>query len=73
MDLKLNETKTVKLNAKEKSFNFLGFTFRYDKNLFNSKTKYLNIISSKKSLHNIKNKIKMYLKGSWLIKNEKNK
>lgn len=64
MELRLNDRKTVKLNAKEKSFNFLGFTFRYDEDLYGRRGKYLNIIPSNKSIQRIRDKIKMYMRGN---------
>jgi RNA-directed DNA polymerase len=61
MGLRLNEAKTRKINAKEQSFNFLGYTVRYDKDLHGSATKYWNIVPSKKSEQKIRDKIKDYL------------
>ena len=33
MGLSLNEAKTRKIDARTESFNFLGFTIRYDKDI----------------------------------------
>jgi hypothetical protein len=33
MGLSLNETKTRQINARNESFNFLGFTIRYDNDI----------------------------------------
>lgn len=62
MGLKLNEDKTKIVNVMEEGFDFLGFTIRYDKDLFGRNRKYLNIIPSKKSLNKIKGKIRDCLK-----------
>jgi len=61
MGLTLNEDKTKKINSTESSFDFLGFTFRYDKDLQGRNHKYLNIFPSKKSEKKLKEKIKDYL------------
>ena len=61
MGLRLNEAKTRQINAKEESFNFLGFTVRYDRDIRGSANKYWNIVPSKKSEQKIRDKIKEYL------------
>lgn len=61
MGLSLNEEKTRTVEAKEESFNFLGFTIRYDKDLRDSNKRYWNIIPSRKSEQKIREKIKTYL------------
>jgi RNA-directed DNA polymerase len=63
MGLSINETKTRKIEARTESFNFLGFTVRYYKDLHGRNTKYWNIIPSKKSEQRIRDKIKEYLKS----------
>jgi len=62
MGLKLNETKTRQIEAKEESFNFLGFTIRYDKDIKGRGTRYWNIMPSKKSEQKIRDKVKGFLK-----------
>jgi group II intron reverse transcriptase/maturase len=62
MGLSLNEGKTQKIDAKTDSFNFLGFTIRYDKGIKDSNTRYWNIIPSKKSEQKIRDKVKVYLR-----------
>ncbi|MCP4553692.1 MAG: group II intron reverse transcriptase/maturase [Bacteroidetes bacterium] len=62
MDLKLNENKTVKCNVKKKSFNFLGFTFKYSKDIHGRNKKYLDITPSRKSIQKVKDKIKEHIK-----------
>lgn len=61
MDLTINETKTRQIEARKESFNFLGFTIRYDKDLKGRNTNYWNIMPSKKSEQKIREKIKEYL------------
>ena len=50
------------INAKEESFNFLGFTVRFDRDIKGNSTRYWNIIPSKKSEQKIRDKVKEYLK-----------
>ena len=61
MGLSLNESKTERINAKEKSFNFLGFTVRYSRDLLGRGKRYWEIMPSKKSEVRIREKIKTYL------------
>jgi len=61
MGLKLNVTKTRQINSREKSVDFLGFTIRHDRDIKGRKTKYWNIMPSKKSEQRIRDKIKYYL------------
>lgn len=61
MGLCLNEEKTRTVEAKRESFDFLGFTIRYDKDLRDSNKRYWNIIPSRKSEQKIRDKIKTYL------------
>ena len=44
MKLKLNMEKSKTLNATSEPFNFLGFTFRYDKDRYGRNKKYLSIL-----------------------------
>ena len=60
--LTLNADQTRKIQAKENSFDFLGFTFRYDKDLYGYNKRYWNVEPSKKSLRKIKEKVKTYIK-----------
>jgi hypothetical protein len=62
MGLTINETKTRQIDARQESFNFLGFTIRYDNDLKGRNTKYWNIMPSKKSEQKIRDKVKEYLK-----------
>jgi group II intron reverse transcriptase/maturase len=62
MGLSLNESKTRKIDARAESFNFLGFTIRYDKDIKGRDFRYWNIMPSKKSEQKIRDKVKDYLK-----------
>jgi RNA-directed DNA polymerase len=62
MGLTINETKTRQIDARKEGFNFLGFTIRYDLDVKGRKTKYWNIMPSKKSEQKIRDKVKEYLK-----------
>jgi len=61
MGLGLNEAKTRIVQATEASFDFLGFTVRYDKDLKGRVTRYWNIIPSRKSEQKIRDKRKEFL------------
>lgn len=63
MGLSLNEEKTRLVRAKEESFDFLGFSIRYDRSRVGSRSHYWNIIPSRKSEQRLRDKIKEYLKG----------
>lgn len=62
LKLRINVDKSDKVKAKEKSFDFLGFTIRYDHDLKGRKWRYWNIEPSKKSFNRKKLKLKTYLK-----------
>ena len=62
MGLTINDAKTRQIDARGASFNFLGFTIRYDKDIKGRNTKYWNIMPSKKSEQKIRDKVKEYLK-----------
>ena len=62
MGLMLNESKTRHIDARAESFNFLGFTIRYDKDIKGRDLRYWNIMPSKKSEQKIRDKVKEYLK-----------
>lgn len=61
MGLEVNEEKTRLVNVQAEPFDFLGFTFRYDRDLFVKNRKYLNIIPRKKSAQAVRTKIREYL------------
>lgn len=62
MGLELNTTKTRKVNASQASFDFLGFTMRYDKDILGRPGRYWNIAPSKKSEKKLRENIDRYLK-----------
>lgn len=62
MGLMLNKSKTRHIDARVESFNFLGFTIRYDKDKKGRDICYWNIVPSKKSEQKIRDKVKDYLK-----------
>jgi group II intron reverse transcriptase/maturase len=70
MGLTLNEQKTRQLQAKHTPFNFLGFTVRYDRDLYGHKTRYWNFIPSAKSVNKIKEKLRDYLRHNKRYKTE---
>jgi RNA-directed DNA polymerase len=61
MELELNKEKTRLKQARKESFDFLGFTVRYDRSLHNTGQKYWNIIPSKKSEKKLRKQIREYL------------
>lgn len=61
MGLAINEAKTKLIDAKQKSFNFLGFSIRYDLDIHGRKSRYWNITPSKKSEKKIRENIREYL------------
>jgi group II intron reverse transcriptase/maturase len=61
MGLALNEEKTKRTDAKEASFNFLGFTVRYSKDLYVAGKRYWEIFPGKKSETKIREKIAAHL------------
>jgi len=50
LEINRDKTKIIKLKFPSSSFDFLGFTFRFDKSRIERETKYLNMFPSKKSL-----------------------
>ena len=63
MGLALNTEKSRYVTATDEAFDFLGFTFRYDIDLFGSKDKkYWNIFPGKKAEQSYRNKIRRYIK-----------
>lgn len=62
MELELNTEKTRLVNVETEPFDFLGFTFRYDKDLFAKNKKYLNIVPRKKSAQTVRDKVREHLR-----------
>jgi len=63
MGLTINTDKSKLVNAKEEAFDFLGFTFRYDRSIFSNRGKFLNIKPKSKSRKKIRQKINLKLKS----------
>lgn len=62
MGLSLNKEKSRYVSARSEPFDYLGFTFRYDKDLFGIKDrKYWNVFPGKKSEKGYREKIRKYL------------
>jgi len=62
MELTINTEKRRKVNSKETSFDFLGFTFRNNRSFFNKNKKYIRIEPKAKSQKKIRQKINEVLK-----------
>ena len=62
MKLKINEEKSRMLNAYKKSFDFLGFTFRYSADIHLKERYYWYIAPSGKSQKKLRSTIRKYLK-----------
>jgi RNA-directed DNA polymerase len=62
MELTINTEKSKKVNVKQESFDFLGFTFRNNVCLFDKKKKYIRIEPKAKSQKKIRQKINATLK-----------
>lgn len=52
------KTRVVRLNEPSASLDFLGFTFRYDRDLYGSGRRYLNVFPSKKALARLRDKVR---------------
>lgn len=62
MRLCINEEKSKLSNAIKESFDFLGFTIRYDKCLYEAGKRYWNIVPGKKAEMKIRDKLREYFK-----------
>lgn len=60
MKLEINQEKTkiVNLHHRSATLDFLGFTFRYDRDLNGRPWKYLNVFPSKKTMGKLRNKVR---------------
>lgn len=61
MGLKLNESKTRKVEARKTGFNFLGFTVRYDRDITGRNKGYWNIIPTNKAGNKLREKVRAFL------------
>lgn len=52
------KTRVVKLNRPGESLDFLGYTFRYDRDQYGRDKRYLNVFPSKKSLARLRDKVR---------------
>ncbi len=52
------KTRVVRLNQPAASLDFLGFTFRYDRDLHGSNRRYLNVFPSNKALARVRDKVR---------------
>jgi RNA-directed DNA polymerase len=62
MKVELNEEKSKMVFAREKSFDFLGHTFRFSKDLYERSFKYWNVEPSVKSQKKVRENIRKYMK-----------
>jgi len=62
MELTINETKSKLIQAQEAPFNFLGFTVRYDRSVFNRDRRFWNIRPADKSRKRVRQNIRAKLK-----------
>lgn len=51
LDLEINRQKTQVFSVREQSLDFLGYTFRYDRDRHGRDQRYLNLATSRKALH----------------------
>jgi len=60
MELKVNpdKTRTVSLSEPGVGLDFLGYTFRYDRDLYDREGHYLNLIPSAKALQRVRDKLR---------------
>ena len=63
MGLTINTDKSKLVNAKEKSFDFLGFTFGYDRSIYSTGERFWNIKPKSNSRRRIRQKINLKLKS----------
>lgn len=69
LGLKINRDKTKVVNLKEsgQKLNFLGYSFRWDRDLNGYSHKYLNLFPSKESLVRIRERIRMVLNSGFKV------
>lgn len=57
LEINREKTRTVSLNERGASLDFLGFTFRYDRDLRGGSHRYLNVSASRKALARMRSKL----------------
>jgi RNA-directed DNA polymerase len=62
------KTRIVKLNQPGASLDFLGFTFRYDRDLKGRDRRYLNVFPSRKSLARLRDRVREMTGPQWCWK-----
>ena len=63
LGLTINTEKSRKVRARNEPFDFLGFTFRHDRDGYGRPFKYWNVVASRKSESKLNDAIRMYLKN----------
>ncbi|MEX2410151.1 MAG: group II intron reverse transcriptase/maturase, partial [Candidatus Paceibacterota bacterium] len=63
MGLTINAEKSKQVDAREESFDFLGFTVRYDRSILNQAGKFWNIIPKTRSQKKVRQKVNTKLKA----------
>ena len=63
MGLTINTDKSKLINAREEPFDFLGFTFRYDRSIIWKGSRFWNIVPKAKSRKKIRQKLNLKLKS----------
>lgn len=58
-----NKTRVVRLKEPRASLDFLGFTLRYDRDLYGRERRYLNVFPSKKALVRLRDKLRLLTSG----------
>jgi len=62
MELQINEGKSRQIDARQTPFNFLGFTIRFDRSIYDNTKRFWHIKPSDKSCKRIRQNINMFLK-----------
>lgn len=67
LELKINREKTKIVNLRQagESLDFLGFTMRYDKDIFGRNQKYLNTYPSDKAIERFKDKVRVITRSGY--------
>jgi RNA-directed DNA polymerase len=63
MGLTINAEKSKQVDARRESFDFLGFTIRYDRSIFDESKRFWNIVPKPRSQQKIRQKINTTLKA----------